>query len=39
MNVTFSNLANKKTVEVSDYLQKEWSEKVKKEFAETLRVR
>ncbi|WP_116787084.1 type II toxin-antitoxin system RelE/ParE family toxin [Flavobacterium psychrotrophum] len=37
MKVVFSDLANKKAVEVSDYLSKEWSEKVKKDFAETLR--
>lgn len=37
MKVVFSDLANKKAVEVSDYLAKEWSEKVKKDFAETLR--
>lgn len=39
MKVVFSDLANKKAVEVSDYLAKEWSEKVKKDFAETLRAK
>ena len=39
MKVAFSDLANKKAAEVSDYLAKEWSEKVKKDFAETLRAK
>lgn len=39
MKVVFSDLANKKAAEVSDYLAKEWSEKVKKDFAETLRAK
>jgi len=30
MKVVFSDLATKKAAEVSDYLAKEWSEKVKK---------
>lgn len=37
MQVSFSDLANRKTAEISDYLAREWSEKVKKEFAEILR--
>ena len=37
MKVTFSELATQKTTEVSAYLASEWSEKVKKDFAETLR--
>ncbi|NDI97675.1 type II toxin-antitoxin system RelE/ParE family toxin [Flavobacterium sp. LaA7.5] len=37
MKVVFSNLAYRKLEQVSEYLEEEWSEKVKKKFIATLK--